>query len=458
MRNSLSLLGLVPLLAGSTFGQTGTDDCLSPTVLNGTGSWTWDNAAATTSGFDGGDSVACFSPANPAFDDGPYRDLFWAWTANADGDYTFDTEGSTGNTDTKLNVHFGGDCSATCVGSDDDSGSTPNRSSSFDVTGVQSGDTYLLQVGSWTASSPSGAGLLNIDFERCSVLGDDGFEDNDDCDQAVTIGNGTQPGLTVSKTDWDYYRILVPNGGVLSVDLDFVHLDGDIDAYLYDALVACATFADGDVGNLNSIDASASFDDDESLIWMNTTGLSRFVVVKVYVWPSTFSSDCNSYSMTVSGAFDPQAGLFCDPDRIPPRRHGRSRGRVRVLPGRRHIQQPWNLGRQRTALPAASDRALQPERGRRLEQPRRVRCPRHVPEHHRQLVGRQRIRRPLPTALDARRVHHARRHVVVPDVVPGRPEFQPVERHHRPVLIGRPERRTMVRGQRRGSASIRNRS
>tara|TARA_R110002126_G_scaffold41590_29_gene120995 strand:+ start:3155 stop:4516 length:1362 start_codon:yes stop_codon:yes gene_type:complete len=313
MRNSLSLLGLVPLLAGSTFGQTGTDDCLSPTVLNGTGSWTWDNAAATTSGFDGGDSVACFSPANPAFDDGPYRDLFWAWTANADGDYTFDTEGSTGNTDTKLNVHFGGDCSATCVGSDDDSGSTPNRSSSFDVTGVQSGDTYLLQVGSWTASSPSGAGLLNIDFERCSVLGDDGFEDNDDCDQAVTIGNGTQPGLTVSKTDWDYYRILVPNGGVLSVDLDFVHLDGDIDAYLYDPLVACATFADGDVGNLNSIDASASFDDDESLIWMNTTGLSRFVVVKVYVWPSTFSSDCNSYSMTVSGAFDPQAGLFCDP-------------------------------------------------------------------------------------------------------------------------------------------------
>jgi hypothetical protein len=313
MRTGLTLISLSALLCGSIFAQTGMDDCSSPSAINGVGSWIWDNASATTSGFDGTGAGACFSQANTPYDDGPFRDLFWSWTADADGDYTIDTEGSTGNTDTKLNLHLGSDCSATCVASDDDSGTNPLLSSSLNIAGVQLGDTYVLQIGSWTSNSPAGAGLLNIDFERCSVLEEDRLEDNDDCDQAVTIGNGIQLGLTVSKTDWDYYRLLVPNGGTVSINLDFVHLDGDIDAYLYDTTGICRTFADGDVGAQDSIDAGASFDDGESLSWTNTTGFSRFVNLKVYIWPGTFTAECNEYNMTVSGAFDPPAGLFCNP-------------------------------------------------------------------------------------------------------------------------------------------------
>ncbi len=139
------------------------DTCATPQVVAGTGTFPWNNAGATTSGFDGGDPGTCFSPANASnATTAISRDLFFVWTVPVSGSYQFDTENSSVNTDTKLAIHTGSDCGATCLASDDDSGATPQYSSKLVLSGLVAGDSYLIQVGSWTDSSPAGAGLLNI--------------------------------------------------------------------------------------------------------------------------------------------------------------------------------------------------------------------------------------------------------------------------------------------------------
>ena len=118
------------------------------------GTTLWNNEFATTSGFDGGDPATCMSPVNgdtTALGQ-IHKDLFWTFTLPCDGDWQVDTEGSTGNTDTRLNIHVGSDCSATCLLSDDDGGSTPTFSSLAVISGGLGGQTYLIQTGSWSST------------------------------------------------------------------------------------------------------------------------------------------------------------------------------------------------------------------------------------------------------------------------------------------------------------------
>ena len=141
------------------------DDCSSPEIITGLGTHPWNNVGASTSGFDGGNPLGCFSPANGGStgSDAIRKDLFFAWTVPAGGgDFQLDTEYSSGNTDTKMSIHAGDDCSAICVASDDDGGSNPPLSSKIVLTGLTAGDQYLIQVGSWNNTSPAGDGLLNI--------------------------------------------------------------------------------------------------------------------------------------------------------------------------------------------------------------------------------------------------------------------------------------------------------
>ena len=150
-------LGSAPALA------QGGDDCSTPTAISGTGTFTWDNSLNTTSGFDGGDPSTCFSSSNTGTGTDTIRnDLFFVWTVPTAGNYQFDTENSIGNDDTKMSIHQGADCNATCVASDDDGGSFPAYSSLIQLAGLQAGDQYLIQIGSWDDTSAVGDGLLNI--------------------------------------------------------------------------------------------------------------------------------------------------------------------------------------------------------------------------------------------------------------------------------------------------------
>lgn len=184
------------------------DTCLTPQMIAGLGTHSWNNSAATTSGFDGGDPLGCFSPANGAVTgaNAIRKDLFFAWTVPAGGgDFQIDTEYSTGATDTKMSIHAGSDCSATCVASDDDGGIFPPLTSKITLTGLTAGDQYLIQVGTWNDTSPSGNGLLNISGPTPPPF-------NNLCSSASPlVGNGSWPFDTTAATTSGF------NGGTAAV-------------------------------------------------------------------------------------------------------------------------------------------------------------------------------------------------------------------------------------------------
>ena len=195
------------------------DDCSTPQVISGLGTFNWDNSSATTSGFDGGNPTGCFSPANTGTTgiDSIRKDLFFAWTVPAGGgDYQFDTEFSPINTDTKMSIHTGADCSATCLASDDDGGVDPVYSSKIVLYGLTGGDQYLIQVGSWNDSSPAGDGFLNVSLPPATPA-------NDLCSTATAISGSSTWAFdtsTASTSGFNGASSSVCNSGALDMGGD----------------------------------------------------------------------------------------------------------------------------------------------------------------------------------------------------------------------------------------------
>ena len=271
-------------VAGGSF-LGGGDDCSVAAVIAGTQVFPFDTTSATTSGFNGGGS--CGSTAIN-------QDVFWQWTATAAGTYVITTCGLA-TWDTKLSAHAGSGCAATCVAYNDDACGLQSK---ITLINVMAGDTFLIQAGGF--GSASGTGMISIDFDPCSIGGGDIFEDNDDCPFAASLGDGSYPGLSVSKTDWDYYEVTVDNGGTLSIDLTFTHALGDVDIFLY-APGACVPFASGNVGTTGSLTSGFSASDNESITWTNSTGSAQTYSVKINIYPPTTTGDCNDYDMDVTG-------------------------------------------------------------------------------------------------------------------------------------------------------------
>ena len=127
--------------------------------------------------------------------------------------------------------------------------------------------------------------------------GDDGYEDNDTCGQAASLGNGSFSNLIVRSTDEDWFSMSVPAGNTLEISLDFVNTNGDIDANLYSS---CG----GSV-----IASGTSNNDDESLSWTNDGGSDTTVYLHVFM----FSDTENFYGMTVNnGDSSCPAGFTAD--------------------------------------------------------------------------------------------------------------------------------------------------
>ena len=262
-----------------------------------TGPVGFDTGAATSSGFNGGGSC------NNGGADTINQDLFWVFTVPAAGDYTFDTFGS--SFDTKISVHSGSGCAASCIGYNDDTGGLQSEVS---APGLQVGDQILVQVGGDGTSF--GGGTLNVStfVDPCANSVDDMLEENDDCGQEAAIGSGPFPGLFCSKTDWDYYSVSVLDGDTLQIDILFTHSLGDMDIFLYD-VGSCADFASGNVGTTGALAWGYSASDNETLLWTNTTGSTQDYIVKVNLYLPG-AGDCNDYDMDVSGADGSGGGGF----------------------------------------------------------------------------------------------------------------------------------------------------
>ncbi|MCP5022233.1 MAG: hypothetical protein GY930_10695 [bacterium] len=274
--------------------------CSTATTLVGTGTTPFDTTTAYTSGFDGGGACGGGS-------DTINQDIFYQWTVPATGDYQFDTD--TSSFDTKLSIHTGTGCAATCSAYDNDGGM--GFQSLITLTGLNVGDMLLIQVGGF--GTESGAGVLNISpwVDPCAVP-DDMFEENDDCVSAVAMVDGTYPALFAKKGDKDHYSLCVANGGSLDVDILFTHANGDMNIFLWDAADPnCGTSHPGST----FLAEGWSVNDNESISWTNTTGADLDVILEVTMYDGSVS-DCNNYDLIISGSGTCGGGVgstFCDP-------------------------------------------------------------------------------------------------------------------------------------------------
>lgn len=127
------------------------DDCSTAAPISGEGTFAWDNTGMTTSAFDGG-SAGCWGPATTTME----NDVFFVWTAQCDGDYSFITGSATVGL-VKRSVHFGNDCNATCFQGIDDSFFNPF----IWVFNMSAGDQLLIQIGGSPGGS-TGSGILDV--------------------------------------------------------------------------------------------------------------------------------------------------------------------------------------------------------------------------------------------------------------------------------------------------------
>ena len=161
-----------------------------------------------------------------------------------------------------------------------------------------------------TAEVVAGQGCNTYDLtvtttpDPCLAVGDDAFEDNDDCASASIAPAGLTSGLRLfgaaTALDDDFWVIqAVPTGMILTIDTLFIDASGDIDMTLFSD-AACTVQVDG----------SFSVTDNEQVSVANGTGAAADYYLRVYAFGSTF--DCNDYDLQVTVAPDPCAVAIDD--------------------------------------------------------------------------------------------------------------------------------------------------
>jgi len=138
MKHPLSIALLAALLAG--LAQAQNDDCATPDIIAGQGTFPYDNSLATT-GIEGQNEANCYAFGTSAI----YQDIWFEWTADLTGVAVIDTCGA--SADTRIAAYPAGGCpldgtSLTC--NDDNCGLQSQVSFS-----VVNGTSYLLQVGNF---------------------------------------------------------------------------------------------------------------------------------------------------------------------------------------------------------------------------------------------------------------------------------------------------------------------
>ncbi len=260
------------------------DTCASPINIPAPAATAFSTLGATTSGFNGGGSCAAGA-------DTINQDIFYTFTIPTAGDWTFDTIGTL--FDTKLSVHSGTDCAATCIGYNDDAS---GLQSIVNIFGAMAGDQVLIQVGGFGVASGTGTLTVGPFVDPCP---DDMFEDNDDCNTARPLPDGFYAMLNVEEIDNDFFAVGVDPGATLAVDIFFIDVIADIDLYLWDPAIACDTNLVGTGLNVGALEVGYSASDDEFIVYTNTTGVAQNLIIEVDMFTA---GGCNDYDMQISGS------------------------------------------------------------------------------------------------------------------------------------------------------------
>ena len=317
-----------PVGAGNlTIAQVGpvalNDDCSTATAISGLGGFLFDNTLATTTAFNGG-GPPCFGPAAAALDSID-RDVFFQWTALNAGDYVVDTVATGTIWDTKLNVHSGSGCSATCLVSNDDLAPLiPILGGQFVIGqalskvrlfNVSIGDSFLIQTGSWGTQAQAGNGQLNVALDPCALFPDDGFEPNDTCATAAVLPTNIGFSTLLKKESPDVYTIPVPAGATLTVNLSYAASVGFLEVFLGPEL-ACSdepTDFTGAIDSQTTLDPEFLADNAVLGPWTNTTGAPQNISLRIVDWIGD-PIDCVSVSIfaSLTGVVPPPL-VLCDP-------------------------------------------------------------------------------------------------------------------------------------------------
>ena len=289
------------MAASNHSGVTG-DICTDPlTVVDGANAF--DTTANTDSGFHDGSCVSR---------DG-FTDIWFTYTATADGAYSIETCGS--DFDTVLRVLDSADCAtAACIAGNDDAcalSSGSNFASEVTAT-LTAGQSYLVHVEGWGASDV-GAGTLTITPPSACDGNDDLFTvvfGNGDCANASPLTNGVYTGLTVCKDRLDFYTFTVADGATLDAQIQFATATNDLDMFLYDA--ATCNSDPSDPGCTGSLACGYSASDNETISWTNTTGADAVVTLRVNIWAND-AADIGTYDMSISGIAAGTVSVVCTP-------------------------------------------------------------------------------------------------------------------------------------------------
>lgn len=116
-------------------------------------------------------------------------------------------------------------------------------------------------------------------------LGDDTYEDNDNLQNPALVNLNcgdsiTLTGLIVKDMDYDFFLFNIPKGCIVQFNVNFKHIFGDIDIFLYDSAG-------------NRIDSSTGTADGESISFTATSNLD--VILGIELVDDTFQE----YSLTV---------------------------------------------------------------------------------------------------------------------------------------------------------------
>jgi hypothetical protein len=174
-------VGTFPGSAGGTgtvdisiSGPSSNDDCNTPSVIAGQGSFAFNNVAATT-GLEGQTEFLCYFFGGSTID----SDVWYTWTADATGNAVIST--CAGTVDTKIAVYPGAGCptAGSALACNDDACGLQTQLS----LPVTTGTTYTLQVGTFPGAV---GGSGNVDITIASPL------TNDDCATPTAIaGQGS---------------------------------------------------------------------------------------------------------------------------------------------------------------------------------------------------------------------------------------------------------------------------
>jgi hypothetical protein len=131
------------------------------------------------------------------------------------------------------------------------------------LSGVNIGDTFLIQVGGYD-DSEAGPGTLTIapTVDPCdAMVNEDAFEENDTCATATPLAVGTYTSLYCNDTDSDWYSVSIPAGNILTVTLTQNSGDTDFNILESDCLTAAgAPFGSWTVNNTGAVSLDLVFE------------------------------------------------------------------------------------------------------------------------------------------------------------------------------------------------------